>query len=170
MRSREHKRGKEGAVGAQGHPGGDSKETVNHLSRKLGLVEQATETEQGVICPLLKSGPMSLQWSPGERVHHEKKKAKAELRWHQGKGGWQGREATGTQRNVVREAGEEPGQPGVMGSKGRCFRREHSAGTNNVGSGDSPGSPAVKTLHLLYRACAGGETKILHTAWPGRGV
>lgn len=30
-----------------------------------------------------------------------------------GEGGWQGREATGTQRNVVREAGEEPGQPGV---------------------------------------------------------
>lgn len=51
MRSGEHKRGKEDAVGAQAHPDGDSKETANHLSLKLGLAEQATETEQGVICP-----------------------------------------------------------------------------------------------------------------------
>lgn len=84
--------------------------------------------------------------------------------------GWQGREANGTQRNVVREAGEEPGQPGVTGSRGRCFRREHSAGTQSVGSGASLVRPAVKTLHFHCRACTGGETKILHTAWQGRNV
>lgn len=40
---------------------------------------------------------------------------------------------------MVREAGEEPGQPGVTGSRGRYFKREHSAGTKSVGSGGFPG-------------------------------
>ena len=39
----------------------------------------------------------------------------------------------------MREAGEEPGQPGVTGSRGRYFKREHSAGTKSVGSGGFPG-------------------------------
>ena len=63
---------------------------------------------------------------------------------------------------MVREAGEEPGQPGVTGSRGRCFRREHSAGTQSVGSGASLVRPAVKTLHFH---CRGHR---LNTCWEAK--